>query len=176
MNNRGFTLIELVVAIVILGIGTATFINLLNASTTSSIDPMVRQQANAAARAYLEEILLKPFCDPDLVTTDCPTDCNSGNTCSSAVCTENTGGAETRATFDDVCDYENLPDNVVRDQTGADIGLTDYEVTVTVYDDTNADLNGLTGAARQSLRVDVNVTHTSNPNVDVTVTGYRTNF
>jgi MSHA pilin protein MshD len=173
MNSRGFTLIELVITIVIIGVGIAGFAQLLNTSTINSVDPMVRQQANAVARAYLEEIMLKSFCDPD-VTIDCPTDCNAGSTCSSAVCTNSIG--ETRATFDDVCDYQGLPDNIVRDQTGTDIGLTNYEVTVTVFDDSNADFNGLTGAARQSLRVDVNVTHATNSNVDVTVTGYRTNF
>ncbi len=173
MNNKGFTLIELIVAIVVIGIGIAGFAQLMNTSTINSIDPMVRQQANASARAYLEEILLKSFCDPD-ITTDCPTDCNIGSTCSSAACTDSTG--ETRIIFDDVCDYQNLPDTIVRDQNGTNIGLTNYIITVTVHDDGNADLNGLTGAARQSLRVDVNVTHATNPNVDVTVTGYKTNF
>ena len=175
MNNKGFTLIELIVAIVIIAIGIASFTLLMNTSTKNSVDPMVRQQANAVAQSYLEEILLKPFCDPD-ITTDCPTNCTTGSTCSNATCTENTGGAEIRSTFDDVCDYTGLPDNVVRDQTGANIGLTGYQVTVTVHDDSEADLNGLTGAASQSLRVDVNVTHSSNANLNVTVTGYRTNF
>jgi MSHA pilin protein MshD len=175
MNSKGFTLIELIVAIVIIGIGIASFAQLMNTSTINSIDPMVRQQANAAARAYLEEILLKPFCDPD-ITSDCPTNCNAGNTCSDANCTENTALAETRPTFDDVCDYTGLPDTLVRDQSGANVGLTDYRVTVDILDDASANLNGLLGAASQSLRVDVNVTHTGNPNVDVTVTGYRINF
>lgn len=173
--NRGFSLIELIVAIVIIGIGIAGFAQLINTSAKNSIDPMVKQQANSAARAYLEEILLKSFCDPDL-TSDCPTACNLGSTCSSAVCTENTGGTETRATYDDVCDYQVLPDTLVRDQNGTNIGLTNYRVTVTIFDGAEADLNGLTGANRESLRVDVNVTHTTNPNVDVTVSGYRVNF
>ena len=77
----------------------------------------------------------------------------------------------------DVCDYTNLPDNLVRNQTGAAITeLSDYRVNVSVVDDAGADLNGLTGTGGRSLRIDVNITHTSNPNVDVTVTGYRTNF
>jgi MSHA pilin protein MshD len=176
MNSKGFSLIELIVAIVIIGIGIASFALLMNKSTTNSIDPMVRQQAHAVARAYLEEVLLKPFCDPDL-TSDCPADCAAGNTCSDASCTENTGGTETRPTFDDVCDYTGLPDTTIRDQDGTAVAaLNNYRVNVTVIDDVGADLNGLTGAASQSLRIDVNVTHTANPNVDVTVTGYRTNF
>ena len=178
MSNRGFTLIELVVAIVILSIGTVSFITLMNASTKNSVDPMVRQQANAVARAYLEEILLKPFCDPD-ITSDCPANCTTGNTCTNANCTENTGGTETRATFDDVCDYDKpeIVNAVVTDQTGNPImSLNNYRVTVDVIDNAGADLNTLTGGASQSLRVDVNVTNINNANVNVTVSGYRTNF
>ena len=174
MNNKGFTLIELIIAIVIIGIGIASFAQLMNTSTINSIDPMVRQQAHAVARSYLEEVLLKSFCDPDL-TSDCPADCAAGNTCSDASCTDSTG--ETRATFDDVCDYNGLPDTLVRDQNGTAVAaLNNYRVTVNVIDNAGADLNGLTGANSESLRIDVNVTHTANSNVDVTITGYRINF
>ena len=178
MRCRGFTLIELVLAIVIIGIGIASFAQLINTSTRNSVDPMVRQQAHAIARSYLEEISLKPFCDPD-VTNDCPTDCNSGSTCSSAACTENTGGAETRATFDDVCDYDlpAISNAAVTDQTGSPIGsLSDYRVTVDILDDAGGDLNALSGTGRESLRIDVTVTHLNNANVDVTLTGYRANY
>lgn len=180
MNNRGFTLIELVIAIIILGIGTASFTLLMVSSSRTSIDPQVRQQANAVARAYLEEILLKSFCDPDVIVTNCPNDCSSGNTCSDAACTNSTG--ETRATFDDVCDYDLPAINnvVVTDQTGLSPPpldqLTDYRVTVDIIDDGGADLNGLLGGSSESLRIDVNVTHTGNPNVDVTLSGYKVNF
>jgi MSHA pilin protein MshD len=177
MSSRGFTLIELVIAIVILSIGTVSFITLMNSATVSSVDPMVRQQANAVARAYLEEILLRPFCDPN-ITSDCPGTCTTGNTCTNAACS-NTGAGETRATFDDVCDYRALPDTLVRDQTGNAITpeLDDYRVTV-VVDDVGINLNGLIGSAgsSQSLRVDVTVTHVNNQNVNVQVSGFKANF
>jgi MSHA pilin protein MshD len=180
MSNKGFTLIELIVAIVIIGIGIAGFAQLMNTSATNSIDPMVRQQANAVARAYLEEILLKSFCDPDL-TSDCPGVCTGGNTCSDTTnCTENTGGAETRATFDDVCDYElpEINNASVEDQTGSPLSpeLDDYRVTVDIIDNSAADINLVDGDSSQIMRVDVNVTHIGNTNVDVTLSGYKTNF
>lgn len=180
MNNRGFTLIELIVAIVILGIGVGAFITLINTSTVASIDPLARQQANAIARAYLEEILLQSFCDPDL-GSDCPVDCDGsgGNTCSDTTnCTENTGGTETRPTFDDVCDYGNAPimNAVVTDQLGNPLGLTDYRVTVNVIDDAGANLNGLLGNSNQVLKVDVTVNHINISDVNVTVSGYRANY
>lgn len=182
MNYKGFSLIELVIAIVILGIGVASFITLMVSASQASIDPLVRQQANAVAQAYLEEILLKPFCDPDL-GVDCPTDCDGGNTCSDTTnCTQNTGGSETRATFDDVCDYDFPAFNnaAVTDQTGATPPpldqLGNYRVTVDVIDDGGADLNGLDNTMSQILRIDVTVTHTTIPALDITLSGYRTNF
>ncbi len=177
MNSRGFTLIELVVAIVILSIGTVSFITLMNASTVNSVDPMVRQQANAVARAYLEEILLRPFCDPN-ITSDCFGTCTTGNTCTNVACS-NTGAGETRATFDDVCDFQALPDTLVRDQAGNQITpeLDDYRVAVVVVD-VGINLNGLIGSAAlsQSLRVDVTVTHINIPTVNVQVSGFKANF
>ena len=178
MNNRGFTLIELVVAIVILGIGVGAFITLINSSTVASIDPLVKQQANAVARAYLEEILLQSFCDPD-IAGDCTATCSTGSTCSNAGCTENTGAAETRPTFDDVCDYDTpaIVNAVVTDQLGNPLpDLSDYRVSVDVIDGAGADLNGLSAVSSQSLRVDVTVNHINLADVDVTVSGYRTNY
>ena len=179
MNNKGFTLIELIVAIVIIGIGVAAFATLMNATTVNSIDPLQRQQANAIARAYLEEISLKSFCDPDLAN-DCPANCSGGNTCTDTVnCTEDTGGVETRATFDDVCDFDQpeIVNAVVTDQIGNPItALNNYRVTVDIIDDAGADLNDLDATLSQSLRIDVTVTHTNNPDIDVTLSGYKANF
>ena len=64
-SSNGFTLIELIVAIVILSIGTAAFLTLITNTTRNSVDPQIRVQGNAIARAYLEEIMLSSFCDPD---------------------------------------------------------------------------------------------------------------
>lgn len=176
MNNRGFTLIELIVAIVILGIGVGAFITLINSSTIASIDPLSRQQANAVARAYLEEILLQSFCDPN-ITSDCSATCSAGNTCSNASCTENTGGTETRATFDDVCDYDGIVNASITDQLGNPLtDLSNYRVSVDVVDDVGADINGLSGAASQSLRVDVRVTNVNLSEIDLTISGYRANY
>jgi len=173
-NCAGFTLIELIVAIVILGIGAAAFMQLINSTTVASVDPMVRQQANAIAQSYLEEVLLNPFCDPDL-STDCPAFCTGANVCSTCGGTASPG-AETRPVFDDVCDYDGLADSGARNQFDQAIpGLSDYNVTVTVDDD-GVSLDGLSSLSGQVVRVDVNVTHAGNPNINVILSGFRTNF
>ncbi|MEX2352885.1 MAG: prepilin-type N-terminal cleavage/methylation domain-containing protein [Gammaproteobacteria bacterium] len=173
MVVRGFTLIELVITIIILSIGVTAFISVMNASTVASVDPMVRQQAHAIAQSYLEEVLLNPFCDPDL-STDCPAYCTSGNICSTCGGSASPG-AESRPTYDDVCDYNGLSNTGARNQFDAAIaGLTSYNVSVTVDD--GVSLDGLSSANGQVVRVDVNVTHASNPNVDVTLSGFKTNY
>lgn len=61
------SLIEVVVFIVVLGIGIAGTVVLFNQVTESSVDPVVRKQTLAIAASLLEEIELRPFttCDPD---------------------------------------------------------------------------------------------------------------
>jgi MSHA pilin protein MshD len=167
--RRGFTLIELIVAIVVLGIGVAMFAVLINQSIRQSVDPLVRTQANAIAQSYLEEITLQPFCDPNLFD-DCRTQCTSA---ACTACTISEGG--NRAVYNDVCDYNNLPDNQVRDRNNDPIaGLEDYSVTVDVVD-SGASLDGLSGNAGQVVRIDIEVTHRALPD-PVTLSGYRVNF
>ncbi|GJM05772.1 MAG: hypothetical protein DHS20C09_17680 [marine bacterium B5-7] len=191
-NSVGFSLIELVIAIVILSVGVTGFITLAFNTTKNSVDPQIRVQGNAIARAYLEEIMLNSFCEPDFdpdgdPATGCATECvvSACNTAAPNACAgaNSTGGAEVgRTTFDDVCDYtavatpgSGLPDNLVRDQTGSLItSLSDYSVAVIVNDSGGVNLNGLSGNNGQVVRIDVTVTHTSG--TTMALSGYKTNF
>lgn len=58
-RQAGITLIELVLYIVIVSVGIAGILSVMNVTTQHSADPMVRKQALAAAESLLEEILLK---------------------------------------------------------------------------------------------------------------------
>jgi MSHA pilin protein MshD len=175
LRTRGFTLIELVVAIVILSIGATALIVFIGQSTRRSIDPAVIQQANSIAQSYLEEVMLNPFCDPDL-TNDCPAFCSGGPTCTA--CT--TVPESSRSLFDDVCDYDGLNDLEAIDRSSNTItGLEEYNISISVDDGSDgsaAVLNTLSSATNQVLRVDVNVTHETLPDINFTVSGYRTNF
>lgn len=151
--RSGLTLIELVISIVVLGIALPGVLLAVNAVTARSADPMLQHQASAIAEAYLEEILLKSYLDPD-----------GGGLC---------GAPEaTRDLYDDVCDYAGLDDAGARTQSGAAVaGLGAYRVRVSV--DTAATLGGLSGGA-EVLRVDVRVTHPAD--VDLVLSGYRTSY
>lgn len=142
----GFTLIEVITTIVVLSIAATAIMSMFTGSIRTSANPMIQQQAISIAEAYMEEILLKPFADPDGL------------------------GGETRANFDDVQDYGGLTDVGARDQNGNAIAaLSSYTVTVTV---SNTELNGI--ASAESLLIRVSVDHSVlDP---IVIEGFRTNY
>ena len=56
--QRGFTLIEVIIFIVVVGAGLAGILAVSTNSVKASADPMVRKQAMALADSILEEIFL----------------------------------------------------------------------------------------------------------------------
>ena len=65
-RQRGVSLIELVLFIVIVGVASAAILGVMSLTTRQSADPQLRKQALAIAEAMLEEIELARFtyCDP----------------------------------------------------------------------------------------------------------------
>jgi MSHA pilin protein MshD len=147
--SRGFTLIELIVAITIVAICAGTILGVMAAVASRSADAMLQQQAIAIAQAYLDEIEQRWVVDPN----GTPPDCTS------------------RGCWDLVSQYNGLNDVGAQDQFGNAIAaLAAYTVSVNVAQSTA--LPGITGA--NALRIDVTVT--TPPNVTVTLSGYRTNY
>lgn len=66
-RQRGLTIIELVMFIVIMGVAAAGILGVLNLSAKSSADPLRRKQAMLIAEAYMEEVQLAglTFCGPN---------------------------------------------------------------------------------------------------------------
>lgn len=147
-RQRGVTLIELVVSIVVIAIAAGGVLGVLSRSVGRSADAMIMSQAVSIAEAYLEEITLKPFVDPNGID-----------------------GETQRTDFDDVDDYNGLVDVGARDQLGvAPSELSRYTVAVTV-----TPTSALTGVpSGDAERIDVRVTYA--PNVTVVLTGYRTRY
>ena len=153
-GEGGATLIELVIALVVISVGVAGTLLAMRRTLASSADPMLVRQAAGIASSYLDEILGQRYLDPD-TADDCPAAEGGG-----------------RAVYDNVCDYDLLDDMGARDATDAAVaGLGLYRVRVLV--DPNATLDVLSGSA-EVLRVDVWVTHTDR--VDFTLSSYRTSY
>ncbi|MBK9218480.1 MAG: prepilin-type N-terminal cleavage/methylation domain-containing protein [Uliginosibacterium sp.] len=65
--QRGLTLIELVVFIVVISVGLAGILGVLSLVNRDTVNPMLLKQQVAIAESLLEEVQSKPFtfCDPD---------------------------------------------------------------------------------------------------------------
>ena len=149
-RQTGMTLVELVITIVIIGIAAAALFSAMAAITGRSADPMLRQQSLAIAESYLEEILLQPFLDP-----------------SNAVCP---APPASRASYDNVCDYNGVNDNGARDARGQAIAaLAGYRVQVSVAPQAWAGL-----AATNALYVQVTVTDPAGQTLQLG--SYRTRY
>lgn len=148
-RQRGFTLIEVILFIVIVGVGVAGVLSVFNRSVSASADPMVRKQTLAIAESMLEEIMLKEFADPD--------GSNAGET--------------GRSNWDNVADYNGYATTtgIVDPQGAAMPGLNSYNVqSVVVAAATAADNANLVTAG--ALKVTVNIT---GPQGVITLVGYR---
>ena len=62
-SQRGFTLVEMVIAIVVIGVGVTGLMLAFSISARGSADPLVQRQLLAVAEGLLEEVLSKPY-DP----------------------------------------------------------------------------------------------------------------
>jgi MSHA pilin protein MshD len=145
-KQAGMTLIEVVISIVVVAIAVSAVLGVLASNAQHSADAMVLSQAVSIAEAYMEEISLKPFDDPDAVD-----------------------GEGARVDFDDVDDYNGLVDNGAADQFGNPIAaLAAYTVSVAVA--TSAALPNV--AAGDAVRVDVRVQFV--PYVDFSLSAYKT--
>ena len=181
---RGMSLIEVVVFIVVLGIGIAGAVMLFNRVTEASVDPMIRKQALAIASSLLEEIELQPFtyCDPDdatVYTAGAPGACATQEVIGAE-------GGETRYAdprFDNVSDYNGFAmgagqaDPNIKLVDGTPINaLASYSVVVSVAQIANAaELGGTITDTTDALRITVTAQHVPT-GVVVRLQGYRTRY
>lgn len=148
-RSRGFTLVETIVAIVIISAASASILGVLSATAARSAEAGVRTQAVSIANAYLEEILSKAWIDPG-------------------------GGPELgRADFDNVGDYNSNAFFPVADQFGNAVpGLGGYTVRVRVFN--NAAIGGSPNAVPDARRIEVTVRTPTGSTV--VMNGYRTRY
>jgi MSHA pilin protein MshD len=156
-RQRGFTLIELIIFIVVVSAGLAGILSVMNTVVKSSADPMVRKQAMVLAESILEEIMLKEYCDPNTATLAPPAYpvCPVGRVLADQ--------ESLRAEYDDVDDYNGKTQTVFLDWPS---NLPTYSVLITVG--TPTPLNGV-----DMKQVTVAITGGGNT---ISLTGYRANY
>jgi MSHA pilin protein MshD len=151
-RHLGFSLVELLISIVIMGVGLAGLMSVIPFAIRSSADPLITKQALTIAEGLLNEISSKPFSNPTNGFAGAATQAN-------------------RALFDDVSDYNGYSSvGAYAIAGGAPIaGLTNYNVSVSVA---GTALSGAT--AVDSLLITVTVTYPGGTSVSVST--YRLNY
>ena len=183
-KQHGLSMIELMVFIVVVGVAVTGVLSVYSSTSRTSVDPMVRKQAQAVAESLLEEVLSKPYtyCDPDDAQADTATSATIGPT-GCATTTEANLVAEAGESrysnttpFDNVNDYNNFnmpagPGLGIMDLTNAAVpGLGAYSALVQVQP--AGAFNGI--PAGETLRVTVTVTGPGNHSISLS--GYRTRY
>ena len=145
-RQRGLTLVELLIAIVVIGVGLAGVMMAFSTLARQNADPVVQRQLLAIAQGLMEEIHLKPYA-------------STANTAPSGCA---------RDTFNDVSDYHGYSTtNVICGVDGTTLsGLNGYSVRVVVA---VATLSGVAAAKR----IEVIVSRGSD---SFTLTGWRTDY
>jgi len=130
----GFTLVEMVLAIVVISVGLAGVLSAFAVAIRASADPMARKQLMAVAESMMEEITLKPFDDP-----------GSGGAIAHGSCD--------RSAADDIQDYAGYLDRPVCDLEGNPATLLpDFRVDIELA---NLPYHGIPAA--DALRIVVTV-------------------
>jgi MSHA pilin protein MshD len=161
-KQRGTSLIELIMFIVIISAALMGILSVMNVTTKYSADPLIHKQAIAIAESLLEEIELQDFIDQ-----------NDGlnTTCSAASAVTPT----TRATVYHIVDCYAVPGNLLTtslDMFGNPLGLAgSYSASVAI-DKTTSALGGI--LAGSAVRITVTVTDPQNN--QISIDGYRTKY
>jgi MSHA pilin protein MshD len=189
-GQRGVTLIELVIFIVVVSIAVVGLLQIFARTTASSADPQLRKQALAIAEAMLDEIegARFTFCDPladpaaDVATNAAPFNATTNPTgCSTPQNVSATAPAVGRPYYN-VSDYVrafNTPLSYKEDVAGK-LLPDGYAVSVAISHDAGL---GPAGAMLPSdatpvnmnvLRITVTVTYGANQ--QLVLAGYRTRY
>jgi len=154
-SRRGFTLIEVVVLIVVIGIAMAGVLLIFQNTVGRSADPQISKQSLAIAEAMLDEILLTAYV-------------NDGPPASGK-----------REDFNEVSDYAGYSTTGVKDIKDVAVpGLDLYDVLVAVATQTLSGSSTPPPAVpdvTESKRVTVTVTYRPT-NTSVSLDGYRLKY
>ncbi|MDO3723189.1 type II secretion system protein [Marinobacter sp. chi1] len=160
-RERGATLVELVITIVIISTAIAGVVGAFSLISGRSADPLNETRAVALAQLYMDEILTRKY---DEQTPQ------GGVPRYNGACSIGSEGAESRATFDDVDDYNGLTDTPPSSALSSLSGYSGFSVQVSVScAGTEVGL-----AASQAKRIDLVVSAPDNR--DFTFSAYRANF
>ena len=150
-RQRGISLIELIIFIVIISIGLTGILLVMNQVTAHSADPLIHKQAMAVAESLLEEIQLQDF------------------VAASGVATAGPVTPTNRTDYHVVGEYDNFTMAGIRDLSNTATVLPGYNANVSVVPEALSDI-----AAGSAVRITVTVATPQNE--AIVIDGYRTSY
>jgi MSHA pilin protein MshD len=178
-RSAGLTLVELVIFIAVVSIGTAGVLLVLNQTTQRSVDPQMRKQALALAEALLEEVQAMPFtdCDPeafDPETDNCALAEAPGAEAAGAGQPQPEVRGASDAPFDNVNDYTGFTLAAGgTDMSGTVTAPAGYSAAVTITEEGGFGPAGAQPPQADVLRITVTVNYGSD---SLVLEGYRTKY
>ena len=170
-QQAGFTLIETIIVIVLVGVMMAGMTALFMNNVSNSHRPYLRQKALAVTNAFMDEILRKRWNEATPLGGNCVNTASGACITGPAVVAIGIDG-ESRATYDDIDDYHGLNQSPPQDSSGTDMpGYSGYTVDVSVVQP-GANWNAVPAADVRLITVSV----TSSSNETLSISAYRINF
>jgi MSHA pilin protein MshD len=152
-KQRGISLVELIIFIVIISVALAGILLVMNQVTAHSADPLIRKQALAVAESMLEEIRLQDL--------------------SGAACAGTLGADAPRSVATTVCDYDGYSTTagILDFSTNAAVpGLGSYNITSVAV----AQIASMGGTPiNAGSGVEITVTVADPTGATIAATGYR---
>lgn len=163
-RQRGVSMIELIMFIVIISIAVAGILLVMNNVSGHSADALVRKQALAVAESLLEEIELQDFISASGVTA-CPPNPTP----------DPVTPANRAIGYHIVCDYNglNMPAGITDMNGVAVMGLENYRANV-VVEEMALGSGAATIAAGSAVLITVNIFDPQNNQIQIS--GYRTAY
>jgi MSHA pilin protein MshD len=167
----GFTLIETIIVIVLVGAMMAGMTSLFMNNVGHSHRPFLRQRALAVANAFMDEISHKQWNEASTLGGGC-VNTGSGSCPLGPAAVAIGSDGESRATYDDIDDYHGLNQTPPQDSSATAMpGYSGFTVNVSVVQP-GGNWNGI--AAADVRLITVSVTSPSNENI--AISAYRVNF
>lgn len=157
VRQRGFSIVEAIVFIVIVSVALTGILSLMNFTTQHSADPMIRKQAIVVAESLLAEITQQNFTNP--------VDGFSGSSIQA-----------NRHLFDDIGDYNSFTTTgifPIDDPSSPIPALIAYNALVRVVDTTLGPVSAPIPSGSAKLII---VTITGPDAISVVVSGYRSAY
>lgn len=159
--QRGATLVELVMAIVIISVAIAGVVGAFSLIAGRSADPLNQTRAIALAQFYMDEVLSRKYDDKTL----------PGSVPKEVGCTIDTEESQ-REDFDDVDDYDDINGLAPENAEGGSLGAqySDFRISISI-NCAGAEV-GL--PPDEAKRIDITITDPSAN--DYRFTAYRANY